>query len=98
MLLNVVVPKVDHNSIFADWRASYSVLTKMNVNWGASVSWISAVAATDTAVYTGGARHTKVNLRGERGDQRDIAYALGTPPSDAEAIKVFATVARWVRR
>lgn len=43
----------------------------------------------DIAVYTGGAlRHTKVIPYAGNVVTSDIAYAFGTPPSDAEAIKV----------
>lgn len=47
----------------------------------------------DIAVYTGGAlRHTKVIPYAGNVVTSDIAYAFGTPPSDAETIK-FAMVA-----
>ncbi|RTF99066.1 cell division protein FtsA [Serratia marcescens] len=43
----------------------------------------------DMAVYTGGAlRHTKVIPYAGNVVTSDIAYAFGTPPTDAEAIKV----------
>ena len=51
----------------------------------------------DIAVYTGGAlRHTKVIPYAGNVVTSDIAYAFGTPPSDAEAIKVRRGLLRWV--
>lgn len=42
----------------------------------------------DMAIYTGGAlRHTRVIPYAGNVVTGDIAYAFGTPPNDAEAIK-----------
>ena len=63
------------------------------MNW-ASVLVDIGGGTMDIAVYTGGAlRHTKVIPYAGNVVTSDIAYAFGTPPSDAEAIKV----APWLR-
>lgn len=79
--------KVDQ-LIFAGLAASYSVLTEDERELGVCVVDIGG-GTMDMAVYTGGAlRHTKVIPYAGNVVTSDIAYAFGTPPSDAEAIKV----------
>ena len=79
--------KVDQ-LIFAGLAASYSVLTEDERELGVCVVDIGG-GTMDIAVYTGGAlRHTKVIPYAGNVVTSDIAYAFGTPPSDAEAIKV----------
>ncbi|AMX06778.1 Cell division protein FtsA [Enterobacter asburiae] len=85
--------KVDQ-LIFAGLAASYSVLTEDERELGVCVVDIGG-GTMDIAVYTGGAlRHTKVIPYAGNVVTSDIAYAFGTPPSDAEAIKC-ATAVRW---
>ncbi|STI77908.1 cell division protein FtsA [Escherichia coli] len=79
--------KVDQ-LIFAGLASSYSVLTEDERELGVCVVDIGG-GTMDIAVYTGGAlRHTKVIPYAGNVVTSDIAYAFGTPPSDAEAIKV----------
>ncbi len=86
--------KVDQ-LIFAGLAASYSVLTEDERELGVCVVDIGG-GTMDIAVYTGGAlRHTKVIPYAGNVVTSDIAYAFGTPPSDAEAIR-FVTDAHWV--
>ena len=74
--------------IFAGLASSYSVLTEDERELGVCVVDIGG-GTMDIAVYTGGAlRHTKVIPYAGNVVTSDIAYAFGTPPSDAEAIKV----------
>ncbi len=73
--------------IFAGLAASYSVLTEDERELGVCVVDIGG-GTMDIAVYTGGAASYQSDpLRGNVVTS-DIAYAFGTPPSDAEAIKV----------
>ncbi|KAH8298977.1 hypothetical protein KR044_006306 [Drosophila immigrans] len=79
--------KVDQ-LIFAGLAASYAVLTEDERELGVCVVDIGG-GTMDMAVYTGGAlRHTKVIPYAGNVVTSDIAYAFGTPPTDAEAIKV----------
>ncbi|MEB5971964.1 cell division protein FtsA [Pantoea dispersa] len=79
--------KVDQ-LIFAGLAASFSVLTEDERELGVCVVDIGG-GTMDIAVYTGGAlRHTKVIPYAGNVVTSDIAYAFGTPPTDAEAIKV----------
>ncbi|MFP1452635.1 cell division protein FtsA [Escherichia coli] len=79
--------KVDQ-LIFAGLASSYSVSTEDERELGVCVVDIGG-GTMDIAVYTGGAlRHTKVIPYAGNVVTSDIAYAFGTPPSDAEAIKV----------
>ncbi len=90
-----IVKAVEHSGlkrvdqlIFAGLAASYSVLTEDERELGVCVVDIGG-GTMDIAVYTGGAlRHTKVIPYAGNVVTSDIAYAFGTPPSDAEAIKV----------
>ncbi|ORM73744.1 cell division protein FtsA [Pantoea wallisii] len=79
--------KVDQ-LIFAGLASSFSVLTEDERELGVCVVDIGG-GTMDIAVYTGGAlRHTKVIPYAGNVVTSDIAYAFGTPPTDAEAIKV----------
>ncbi|MGL5758063.1 cell division protein FtsA [Plesiomonas sp.] len=79
--------KVDQ-LIFAGLASSYAVLTEDERELGVCVVDIGG-GTMDIAVYTGGAlRHTKVIPYAGNVVTSDIAYAFGTPPTDAEAIKV----------
>lgn len=79
--------KVDQ-LIFAGLASSYSVLTEDERELGVCVVDIGG-GTMDLAVYTDGAlHHTKVIPYAGNVVTSDIAYAFGTPPSDAETIKV----------
>ena len=79
--------KVDQ-LIFAGLASSFAVLTEDERELGVCVVDIGG-GTMDIAVYTGGAlRHTKVIPYAGNVVTSDIAYAFGTPPTDAEAIKV----------
>ncbi|MFP3013725.1 MAG: cell division protein FtsA [Arsenophonus sp. NC-QC1-MAG3] len=79
--------KVDQ-LIFSGLASSYSVLTEDECELGVCVVDIGG-GTMDIAVYTGGAlRHIKVIPYAGNVVTNDIAYAFGTPPSDAEIIKV----------
>ncbi|UDG80738.1 Cell division protein FtsA [Candidatus Hartigia pinicola] len=79
--------KVDQ-LIFAGLAASYAVLTEDERELGVCVVDIGG-GTMDIAIYTGGAlRHTNVIPYAGNVVTSDIAYAFGTPPSDAEAIKI----------
>ncbi|MBO1110245.1 cell division protein FtsA, partial [Plesiomonas shigelloides] len=81
------VLKVDQ-LIVAGLASSYAVLTEDERELGVGAVDIGG-GTMDIAVYTGGAlRHTKVIPYAGNVVTSDIAYALGTPPTDAEAIKV----------
>ncbi|PLK58508.1 cell division protein FtsA [Candidatus Palibaumannia cicadellinicola] len=74
--------------IFAGLASSYAVLTDDERELGVCVVDIGG-GTMDIAIYTDGAlRHTKVIPYAGNIVTSDIAYALGTPPIDAEAIKV----------
>lgn len=74
--------------IFAGLAASYAVLTEDERELGVCVVDMGG-GTMDIAVYTGGAlRHTKVIPYAGNVLTSDIAYAFGTPPIDAEEIKV----------
>ncbi|AEW44322.1 ATP-binding cell division protein [Serratia symbiotica str. 'Cinara cedri'] len=80
--------KVDQ-IIFAGLAASYAVLTEDERELGVCVVDIGG-GTMDMAVYTGGAlRHIKVIPYAGNAVTSDIAYAIGTTPTDAEAIKVL---------
>lgn len=79
--------KVDQ-MIFAGLASSYAVLTEDERELGVCVVDIGG-GTMDMAVYTGGAlRYSKVIPYAGNVVTGDIAYAFGTPPGDAEAIKV----------
>ena len=74
--------------IFSALASSYAVLTEDEKELGVCVVDIGG-GTMDMAVFTGGAlRHTKVIPYAGSTVTSDIAYAFGTPPLDAEAIKV----------
>ncbi|MGP1931174.1 MAG: cell division protein FtsA [Arsenophonus sp. ET-YP4-MAG3] len=74
--------------IFAGLASSYSVLTEDERELGVCVVDIGG-GTMDITIYTDGAlRHTKVIPYAGNVVTNDIAYAFGTPPSDAEMIKV----------
>ncbi|CAL1329217.1 cell division protein FtsA [Candidatus Providencia siddallii] len=79
--------KVDQ-LIFSGLASSYSVLTEDERELGICVVDIGG-GTMDLAIYTGGAlRHTKVIPYAGNVVTSDIAYAFGSPPADAEAIKI----------
>lgn len=79
--------KVDQ-LIFSGVAASYAVLTEDERELGVCVIDIGG-GTMDMAIYTGGAiRCSKVIPYAGNVVTSDIAYAFGTPPSDAETIKV----------
>ncbi|SNC58990.1 cell division protein FtsA [Sodalis endosymbiont of Henestaris halophilus] len=79
--------KVDQ-LIFAGLASSYAVLTEDERELGVCVVDIGG-GTMDMAIYTAGSlRHTKVIPYAGNVVTSDIAYAFGTPPTDAEAIKV----------
>ncbi len=79
--------KVDQ-LIFAGVAASYAVLTEDERELGVCVVDMGG-GTMDIVVYTAGAlRHSKVIPYAGNVVTSDIAYAFGTPPTDAETIKV----------
>lgn len=79
--------KVDQ-PIFAGLAASYAVLTEDEKELGVCVIDIGG-GTMDITIYTGGAlRHSRVIPYAGSVVTSDISYAFGTPPIDAEAIKV----------
>ncbi len=79
--------KVDQ-MIFSALASSYAVLTDDEKELGVCVVDIGG-GTMDIAMFTGGAlRYTKVIPYAGNTVTSDIAYAFGTPPLDAEAIKV----------
>ncbi len=79
--------KVDQ-LIFSGLAASYAVLTDDERELGVCIVDIGG-GTMDIAVYTDGAlRHTKVIPYAGNVVTSDIAYAFGTPPTDAEIIKI----------
>lgn len=74
--------------IFSALASSYAVLTDDEKELGVCVVDIGG-GTMDIAVYTGGAlRHTAVIPYAGNAVTSDIAYAFGTPPTDAEEVKV----------
>ena len=74
--------------IFSALASSYAVLTEDEKELGVCVVDIGG-GTMDMSLFTGGAlRHTKVIPYAGSTVTSDIAYAFGTPPLDAEAIKV----------
>ncbi|WMY97267.1 MAG: cell division protein FtsA [Arsenophonus sp.] len=74
--------------IFSGLASSYSVLTEDEQELGVCVIDIGG-GTMDMAIYTGGAlRHTKVIPYAGNVVTSDISYAFGTPPNDAEIIKI----------
>jgi len=74
--------------IFSALASSYAVLTDDEKELGVCVVDIGG-GTMDIAVYTGGAlRHTAVIPYAGNSVTSDIAYAFGTPPTDAEEVKV----------
>ncbi|TEA27207.1 cell division protein FtsA [Candidatus Schmidhempelia bombi] len=79
--------KVDQ-LIFSGLASSYAVLTDDEKELGACVVDIGG-GTMDISVYTGGAlRHSAVIPYAGNVVTSDIAYAFGTPPMDAETIKI----------
>ncbi|BAC24349.1 ftsA [Wigglesworthia glossinidia endosymbiont of Glossina brevipalpis] len=79
--------KVDQ-VIFSGLASSYAVLTEDEKELGVCVVDIGG-GTMDIAIYTAGAlRHTKVIPYAGNVVTRDIAYAFGTPPIEAESIKI----------
>lgn len=79
--------KVDQ-LIFSGLASSYAVLTDDEKELGACVVDIGG-GTMDISVYTGGAlRHSSVIPYAGNVVTSDIAYAFGTPPMDAENIKI----------
>ncbi|MGF1758456.1 cell division protein FtsA [Photobacterium sagamiensis] len=79
--------KVDH-LIFSGLAASHAVLTADERELGVCVVDIGG-GTMDLAVWSGGAlRHAEVIPYAGNVVTSDIAYAFGTPPGDAEKIKV----------
>lgn len=79
--------KVDQ-LIFAGLASSYAVLTEDERELGVCVVDIGG-GTMDMAIYTAGAlRYSKVIPYAGNVVTSDIAYAFGTPPIDAEAIKI----------
>jgi len=79
--------KVDH-LIFSGLAASHAVLTPDERELGVCVVDIGG-GTMDLAVWSGGAlRHAEVIPYAGNVVTSDIAYAFGTPPGDAEEIKV----------
>lgn len=79
--------KVDQ-LIFSGLASSYAVLTDDEKELGACVVDIGG-GTMDISVYTGGAlRHSGVIPYAGNVVTSDIAYAFGTPPMDAENIKI----------
>ncbi|WP_087016601.1 cell division protein FtsA [Thaumasiovibrio subtropicus] len=79
--------KVDQ-LIFSGLASSYAVLTEDEKELGVCVVDIGG-GTMDIAVWSGGAlRHAEVVPYAGNAVTSDIAYAFGTPPSNAEEIKV----------
>ncbi|CAJ0991279.1 cell division protein FtsA [Pantoea sp. Nvir] len=79
--------KVDQ-LIFAGLASSFAVLTEDEREIGVCVIDVGG-GTMDITVYTGGAlRHTKVIPYAGNVVTSDIAYAFGTPQTDAEAVKI----------
>ncbi len=79
--------KVDQ-LIFSGLASSYAVLTEDEKELGVCVVDIGG-GTMDMAVWSGGAlRHAEVVPYAGNAVTSDIAYAFGTPPSNAEEIKV----------
>ena len=79
--------KVDQ-IIFSALASSYAVLTDDEKELGVCVVDIGG-GTMDIAIFTGGAlRYSKVIPYAGQAVTSDIAYAFGTPPVDAEAIKM----------
>lgn len=79
--------KVEH-IIFSGLAASNAVITEDERELGVCVVDIGA-GTMDIAIWTGGAlRHAEVVPYAGNAVTSDIAYAFGTPPGDAEEIKV----------
>lgn len=79
--------KVDQ-IIFSALASSYAVLTDDEKELGVCVVDIGG-GTMDMAIFTGGAlRYSKVIPYAGQAVTSDIAYAFGTPPVDAEAIKM----------
>lgn len=79
--------KVDQ-LIFSGLAASYAVLAEDERELGVCLIDIGAGTMDMTVYYNGALRHSKVIPYAGNVVTSDIAYAFGTPPSDAEAIKV----------
>ncbi|AKC31926.1 cell division protein FtsA [Candidatus Pantoea carbekii] len=74
--------------IFSGLASSFAVLTEEERELGVCVVDIGG-GTMDIAIYTGGAlRHTKVIPYAGNLVTSDIAYAFGTPLTDAESIKI----------
>ena len=85
---SAVVLKSGSTGFLQDWLQSFAVLTEDERELGVCVVDMGG-GTMDIAIYTGGAlRHTRVIPYAGNVVTSDIAYAFGTPPNDAEAIKV----------
>jgi len=74
--------------IFSALASSYAVLTDDEKELGVCVVDIGGGTIDIAVFYDGALRHTSVFSYAGNAVTNDIAYAFGTPPSDAEDIKV----------
>lgn len=74
--------------IFSALASSYAVLTEDEKELGVCVVDIGGGTMDIAVFYDGALRHTSVFSYAGNSVTSDIAYAFGTPPSDAENIKV----------
>ncbi len=74
--------------IFSALASSYAVLTEDEKELGVCVVDIGGGTIDIAVFYDGSLRHTSVFSYAGNAVTSDIAYAFGTPPTDAEDIKV----------
>ena len=74
--------------IFSALASSYAVVTDDEKELGVCVVDIGGGTIDIAVFYDGSLRHTSVFSYAGNAVTSDIAYAFGTPPADAEAIKV----------
>lgn len=74
--------------IFSALASSYAVLTEDEKELGVCVVDIGGGTIDIAVFYDGALRHTSVLSYAGNAVTSDIAYAFGTPPTDAEDIKV----------
>lgn len=74
--------------IFSALASSYAVLTEDEKELGVCVVDIGGGTIDIAVFYDGALRHTSVFSYAGNAVTSDIAYAFGTPPTDAEDIKV----------
>ena len=74
--------------IFSALASSYAVLTEDEKELGVCVVDIGGGTIDIAVFYDGSLRHTSVFSYAGNAVTNDIAYAFGTPPTDAENIKV----------